>query len=78
MSNKASPPDPTTVPQPPLKRRGLLLGAGAAGAAVLAARALPGAAPVVAPVVATKAVVDSAAGYQLTPHVLRYYETARA
>lgn len=76
MSNNACPPKPTALPQP-LKRRGLLLGAGAAGAAVLAARALPGAAPVAAPVVAAKAVVDSAAGYQLTPHVLRYYETAR-
>ncbi|MDE2095586.1 MAG: formate dehydrogenase [Burkholderiales bacterium] len=77
MSNKASPPNPSLVPQP-LKRRGLLLGAGAAGAAVLAARAVPGAAPVVAPVVAAKAAIDSTAGYQLTPHVLRYYETARA
>ena len=78
MSNKASPPNPSTVPQPPLKRRGLLLGAGAAGAAVLAVRALPGGAPAAAPAVAAKAVVDGAAGYQLTPHVLRYYETARA
>ncbi len=76
MRNNACPPNPTPVPQP-LKRRGLLLGAGAAGAAVLAARAVPGAAPVAAPVVAAKAAIDSAAGYQLTPHVLRYYETAR-
>jgi hypothetical protein len=63
----------------PLKRRGLLLGAGAAGAAVLAAKALPGAAPV-APMVAAaaKPVADTAGGYQVTPHVLRYYDTARA
>jgi hypothetical protein len=64
-----------------LKRRGLLIGAGAAGAAVLAAKALPGAAPV-APVVAaaeaTNAAVDASGGYQVTAHVLRYYETARS
>ena len=63
----------------PLKRRGLLIGAGAAGAAVLAAKALPGLAPVAAaaaPVVATA--LAGSGGYQLTPHVLRYYETTRA
>ena len=61
------------------KRRGLLIGAGAVGAAVVAAKLLPGAAPVaagVAPVAAK--VVDTAGGYQLSEHVLRYYETARA
>jgi hypothetical protein len=63
----------------PLKRRGLLIGAGAAGAAVVAAKVLPGAAPVVAPVVAvaTKA-IDPAGGYQVSDHVLRYYATTRA
>jgi len=56
----------------PLKRRGLLLGAGAAGAAAVAANTLP-----VAPVaVATKPAVEPG-GYQLTQHVLRYYETAK-
>ena len=70
-------PNPTTNAQP-LKRRGVLLGAGAAGVAALAVKALPGAAPVAAPLVATKTIVGGAAGYQLTPHVLRYYETARA
>jgi len=63
----------------PLKRRGLLLGAGAAGAAVLAVKALPVAAPIAPAAAATTgALVDTAGGYQLTAHVLRYYETTRA
>ena len=62
----------------PLKRRGLLLGAGMAGAAALVVKALPGAAPVAAPVLAVEAAVDSTGGYQVTPHVLRYYETTRS
>ena len=73
--------DHTTEPSTaqPLKRRGLLIGAGAAGAAVVAAKVLPGAATVVAPVaaVATKA-IDPAGGYPVTDHVLRYYATTRA
>jgi hypothetical protein len=77
MSVKSGHQSPTPAPQP-LKRRGLLVGAGAAGAAVLAVKVLPGAAPVAPVVAAAKAVVDGAGGYQLTPHVLRYYETARA
>jgi hypothetical protein len=67
-----------TAPAQALKRRGLLIGAGAAGAAALVVRALPGAAPVAATAVAKATVVDTTGGYQLTPHVLRYYETARA
>ena len=67
-----------STPQP-LKRRGLLIGAGAAGAAVLAVKALPGVAPVAAPVaVAATKVIDPAGGYQVTDHVLRYYATTRA
>ena len=63
----------------PLKRRGLIIGAGAAGAAALAVKALPGAAPVAPVALAAKTAVDTATGgYQVTPHVLRYYETARA
>ena len=62
-----------------LKRRGLLIGAGAAGAAVLAVKALPGAAPVATPVAAAATkLVDPAGGYQVTDHVLRYYATTRA
>ena len=62
----------------PLKRRGLLIGAGAAGAAALAVKVMPGAAPVATAAMAATTVVDTAGGYQLTPHVLRYYETTRA
>lgn len=61
----------------PLRRRGLLVGAGAAGAAVLAARALPGAAPAAPAALAAKTAVDATCGYQVTAHVLRYYETTR-
>ena len=63
----------------PLKRRGLLMGAGAAGAVVLAAKVMPGAAPVATTaVVAAKKTIDTSGGYQVTDHVLRYYETTRA
>ncbi|MCX2862291.1 formate dehydrogenase [Paucibacter sp. PLA-PC-4] len=62
-----------------LQRRGVLLGAGAAGAALLAAKTLTGTAPA-APVVAevAKTLAETGSGYQVTPHVLRYYETARS
>lgn len=63
----------------PLKRRGLLIGAGAASAAVLAVTALPGAAPLATAVASNaKKLVDTSAGYQVTDHVLQYYATARA
>ena len=77
MSIKAGDP-PQTAAANPLKRRGLLLGAGAAGAAVLAAKALPAAAPIASTAAVAPAAADAAGGYQLTPHVLRYYETTRA
>ena len=67
-----------TAPAEPLKRRGLLLGAGMAGAAALVVKALPSSIPVAAPVLAVEAAVDTTAGYQVTPHVLRYYETTRS
>jgi hypothetical protein len=65
-------------PGPALSRRGLLAGAGAAGAAVVAVAALKPATPA-APVAATAAepLADEAAGYRLTAHVRRYYQTAR-
>ena len=59
----------------PLQRRGLLIGVGVAGAAAVAAKTLP-----VAPTAVASAVPGPAAGtagYQLTPHVLRYYETTK-
>jgi len=60
----------------PLKRRGLLLGVGVAGAAAIAAKTLP-VAPVEPAPAADKPAADRAGGYQLTQHVLRYYETAK-
>lgn len=63
----------------PLKRRGLLIGAGAAGAVALAVKALPGVTPVATTAAVTaKKVIDTSGGYQVTDHVLRYYETTRA
>jgi hypothetical protein len=80
MNDQAEPSPPAAVAAAtPLKRRGLLIGAGAVGAAVVAARVLPGAAPQVVAEAATAAkVIDASGGYQVTPHVLRYYETTRA
>ncbi len=59
-----------------LPRRTLLLGAGAAGTALVAARAVP-VAPAEVAVAAARAVDGGQAGYRLSPHVLRYYETAK-
>jgi hypothetical protein len=56
------------------KRRGflLVLGAGGAGAAALAARSLTGAAPQ-----SESAVPDESQGYRVTDHIKRYYQTAK-
>ena len=61
----------------PTKRRSLLLGAGVAGVAAIAAKTLPGAAPQAVAAAPLKPLPDTAAGYQLTQHVLRYYETTK-
>lgn len=60
-----------------LPRRPLLLGAGAAGAALVAARAVPVAPAEVADAAVARAIDGGQAGYRLSPHVLRYYETAK-
>jgi hypothetical protein len=59
-----------------VKRRGFLLalGAGGIGAAAIAARALPGAAPAA---VSGAADAASGEGYRVTDHVKRYYETTK-
>ncbi|HEX6362123.1 MAG TPA: formate dehydrogenase [Albitalea sp.] len=62
---------------PSTKRRGLLLGAGVAGAAAIAARALPTAPAEDVAAPAAKPAPDTKAGYRLTQHVLRYYETTK-
>jgi hypothetical protein len=58
------------------KRRGFLLalGAGGIGAAAIAARSLPGAAPVTASGGSDAAVGE---GYRVTDHVKRYYQTTK-
>ncbi len=70
---------PTSLrPQAPGRRR-VLAGAGLAGAAAVAAQVLPGSAPATpqtADAAATPA--DTSAGYRLSAHVRRYYETARS
>jgi hypothetical protein len=59
-------------------RRTVLAGAGGVGALAAAAALLPQAVPTaaLAPAAALPA-SSSAAGYRLTEHVKRYYETAR-
>jgi len=75
-STEIVPRNPGAARADPLKRRGLLLGAGAAGVAVIAAKTLP-LAPAEVAAVATQPLADTAAGYRLTQHVLRYYETTK-
>ncbi|MEO7150211.1 MAG: formate dehydrogenase [Burkholderiaceae bacterium] len=64
----------------PLKRRGLVLGVGSAGAAALAVKLMPGAVPVAPATSVAKSAVSSvdAGGYRLSEHVRRYYETTRS
>ena len=71
--NNAPRPEPA-----PLPRRALLAGAGAAGAAVVAAKLLPAAPPVAEAAAAPKSVPDTSGGYRLSEHVKRYYATTRA
>lgn len=59
-------------------RRGLVVGAGVAGAAALAAAVLHRHAQALPEVAAAPSRVGEDGGYQVTPHVLRYYETTRS
>jgi hypothetical protein len=62
---------------PALSRRGVLMGAGAAGAVAVAAGAIahaPKATPVAA---APEAAPEQGGGYRLSEHVKRYYQTAK-
>ena len=77
MNAKASDQTAATTAQP-IQRRNWVLGVGAAGAAVLAVKALPAAGPLAPVAGAAKTVVESSAGYQLTAHVQRYYDSTRA
>ncbi len=60
----------------PLSRRHVFAGAGAVGAMAAAAALLPRP-PQPAAAVAAKAAPSAEGGYQLTQHVLRYYQTTR-
>jgi len=71
-----SPDSPASSPR--RDRRNLVVGAGVAGVAAVAAQAVyRNGAVAPAQVVASSATVGSGDGYQVTPHVLRYYETAK-
>ena len=59
-------------------RRGLIVGAGVAGAAAVATQAFRGVSVEEPAPVATKPPPGKDARYQVTPHVLRYYETAKS
>ena len=69
--------DPSSESASPLKRRGLIFGAGVAGVAAIAVKALPVATAPVPVAAASAAAAAEKGGYQLTPHVLRYYQTTR-
>lgn len=60
-----------------IDRRNLVLGVGTAGVAAVAVQALRPTTAVVPVVDVSKAVTEAGDGYQVTPHVLRYYETAK-
>ena len=64
---------------PTLSRRNVFAGAGAVGAMAAAAALLPrGAQPVAVAAAPVKDAKDApAGGYQVTDHVLRYYETTK-
>ena len=62
---------------PPTRRRSLLLGAGVAGAAAIAAKTIPVAPEQAAAATDSQPAPGQQEGYRLTQHVLRYYETTK-
>ena len=63
--------------EPSVNRRTVFAGAGAVGALAGVAALLPAARQAEPPVAAAKAPPEQGGGYQVTPHVLRYYQTTR-
>ena len=62
----------------PVARRGLLIGAGVAGATAVVAGKLTASAPAATEVAAAAAVqADPKSGYRVTAHVQRYYQTTK-
>ena len=64
-------------PSKELSRRRLFAGAGGAGALAVAAVALPALKPADKLIAAAKPAPEQGGGYQVTKHVLDYYQTAR-
>jgi len=62
---------------PTLSRRGMLVGAGVAGAAAVAVTAIPQAAKLPSPAATLEAAPEQGGGYRLSAHVMRYYQTAK-
>jgi cysteine synthase len=62
---------------PALNRRAVFAGVGAAGALAGVAAVLPAAKAPAVQTAALKPLPDAGGGYQETPHVLQYYQTAR-
>jgi hypothetical protein len=68
----------TQRPNPPVvNRRHLLGGAGTAGALAAAAVLVPAARQEAVDAPALKPAPEQGGGYQVTEHVLRYYQTAK-
>ena len=66
------------ISPPAISRRRLLIaGAGTAGAVAVAAVVAPVTPDAAVPVAEKKDAPDQGGGYQVTQHVLRYYDTAR-
>ncbi|MBA3599171.1 MAG: formate dehydrogenase [Methylibium sp.] len=62
----------------PVARRGLLIGAGVAGATAVVAGKLSAVAPAATEVSAAgAALADTPSGYRVTAHVQRYYQTTK-
>lgn len=77
---RPDPSDPASAPASALSRRRVFAGAGTVGALAAVAAVLPSVAPETGPVQAAaqpKRDADTSAGYQLTDHVRRYYQTTR-
>ncbi len=70
-------PSSSEVSPAKIDRRNLVLGVGVAGAAAAAAQALRSKAVVAPPTAVDKAPAETGDGYQVTAHVLRYYETTK-
>jgi len=64
-------------PQSKVSRRRVFVGAGAVGALAAAAVALPTVRDESTPSAAKKPLSEQGGGYQVTEHVLRYYQTTR-